>query len=112
MSKSRKYRNVVDNGRVAFVVDDIRSTNLWRVRCLEIRGHAEGIETSEGAIIRVHPERIISFGIDEPHKDPHELTPNIRDATELPERDARNRAFSRKELGHDSSGTQRRTTWP
>lgn len=29
-------------GRVAFVVDDIASVEPWRVRCVEIRGHAEG----------------------------------------------------------------------
>ena len=41
MTRSRKYRNVADNGRVAFVVDDLRSRDPWRVRCLEIRGTAE-----------------------------------------------------------------------
>jgi pyridoxamine 5'-phosphate oxidase family protein len=78
MSASRKYRNVVDNGRVAFVVDDIASTQPWRVRCLEIRGVAEGIDRPEGALIRVHPRRIISFGIGETDVEPHKLTPDIR----------------------------------
>ncbi|MDT7749752.1 MAG: pyridoxamine 5-phosphate oxidase family protein [Pseudonocardiales bacterium] len=32
MSVSRKYRNVADNGRVAFVLDDVVSTDPWRVR--------------------------------------------------------------------------------
>jgi len=44
MAASRKFRNVVDNGRVAFVVDDIASVQPWRVRCLEIRGRAEAID--------------------------------------------------------------------
>lgn len=79
MSKSQKYRNVANNGRAAFVVDDVLSIRPWRVRCLEIRGSAEAMETTDGAIIRIHPERIISFGIDEPDKDPHELTPDTRD---------------------------------
>ena len=43
MSRSRKYRNVLDNGRAAFVVDDVYSVDPWRVRFLEIRGHAEAI---------------------------------------------------------------------
>lgn len=90
MSKSRKYKNIADNGRAAFVVDDVLSTNPWRVRCLEIRGRAEGVETSEEPFIRVYPERIISFGIDEPDKDPHELEGNFRNADEPPERGARN----------------------
>ncbi len=44
MSASRKFRNVADNGRVAFVIDDIASVQPWRVRCLEIRGRAEAVE--------------------------------------------------------------------
>lgn len=39
---SRKYRNVAENGRVAFVVDDILSRDPWRVppahRALARRG--------------------------------------------------------------------------
>ena len=71
MAASRKYRNVAANGRAAFVVDDIASTQPWVVRCLEIRGHAEVIENPAdssanvgGPIIRLHPRRIISFGVD------------------------------------------------
>jgi pyridoxamine 5'-phosphate oxidase family protein len=85
MAASRKYRNVVDNGRVAFVVDDIASVEPWRVRCLEIRGLGEAIEAqsssatgSTGAIIRIHPRRIISFGLDNPDLAPHRLIPNSR----------------------------------
>jgi pyridoxamine 5'-phosphate oxidase family protein len=89
MASSRKFRNVADNGRVAFVVDDIASTDPWRVRCLEIRGDAEAIADPaadsaagiDGSIIRIHPRRIISFGIDDPDHAPHELVPNNRDVT-------------------------------
>ena len=80
MSASRKYRNIADNGRVAFVVDDLPSTDPWRVRCLEIRGVAEAVQPAEGeAIIRIHPRRIISFGIDDPDSEPHALVPSKRD---------------------------------
>jgi pyridoxamine 5'-phosphate oxidase family protein len=89
MSASRKFRNVADNGRVAFVVDDIASVQPWRVRCVEIRGTAEAIDgpadsgtERDGAIIRIHPRRIISFGIDDPDVPPHELTANKRDVTD------------------------------
>lgn len=83
MSTSRKFRNVADNGRVAFVVDDITSTSPWRVRCLEIRGRAEALtvpaaEGTDPGVIRIHPERIISFGVEQPDQEPHELTPHIR----------------------------------
>jgi len=76
MAGSKKFRNVADNGRVAFVVDDVASLSPWTVRCLEIRGRGEAIATPvdsayggsspagfDGAIIRIHPARIISFGI-------------------------------------------------
>jgi len=90
MATSRKFRNVAANGRAAFVVDDIASLDPWRVRCLEIRGWAEAIEHptdspydpatgTDGAIIRVHPRRIISFGIEGPDLPPHKLVPNNRD---------------------------------
>ncbi|RSM55038.1 PPOX class F420-dependent oxidoreductase [Actinoplanes sp. ATCC 53533] len=85
MSASRKYRNIADNGRVAFVVDDLPSVDPWRVRCLEIRGVAEAIEPPGGeAIIRIHPRRIISFGIDDPDGEVHALVPSKRDV--LPDR--------------------------
>lgn len=92
LESSRKYRNVADNGRVAFVVDDLASVKPWRVRCIEIRGRAETIAGNEsgspgahaapgasGAVIRIHPGRIISFGIGAgADVDPHDLEPNIR----------------------------------
>jgi pyridoxamine 5'-phosphate oxidase family protein len=86
MATSRKFRNVADNGRVAFVVDDIVSTQPWRVRCLEIRGVAEAIEDPtaapsaglDSAIIRIHPRRIISFGLENTNVEPHRLVANRR----------------------------------
>jgi pyridoxamine 5'-phosphate oxidase family protein len=86
LSSSRKFRNVADNGRVAFVVDDVASVDPWRVRCLEVRGHADAIpSTGDGgegvddALIRIHPERIISFGIDTSDQEPHAMTAHNRD---------------------------------
>ena len=79
MATSRKFRNVAENGRVAFVVDDVETVNPWRPRCLEIRGRAEaiGAETAD-PVIRIYPARIISFGIDVPFTGPHNLTVNAR----------------------------------
>jgi pyridoxamine 5'-phosphate oxidase family protein len=88
MAASRKYRNVADNGRVAFVVDDLASMDPWRVRCLEIRGHGEAIgepvdsaSRSAGSIIRIHPERILSFGIGDLDTEPHKLVADIRNVS-------------------------------
>jgi len=81
MDASRKFRNVADNGRVAFVVDDLASVQPWRVRCVEIRGRAEALPADGGRppLVRIHPTRIISFGIDEPDTEAHSLTVNARD---------------------------------
>jgi pyridoxamine 5'-phosphate oxidase family protein len=71
----KKYRDVSRNKRVAFVVDDLTSTNPWRVRGIEIRGAADILETGGQEIgpgfdpdmFRIHPRRIISWGLDDPN---------------------------------------------
>ncbi len=80
MAASRKFRNVAANGRVAFVVDDVYSTDPWRVRMIEIRGEAEALDDPAGPIIRVHPRRIISMGLQPGDMDvePYAMKANIR----------------------------------
>jgi pyridoxamine 5'-phosphate oxidase family protein len=80
MSSSKKFRDVRRDGRVSFVVDDVLPP--WRPRGIEIRGLAEAIEAAAtdgserpAAIIRIHPGRIIAWGID---SDPF-TKPNARD---------------------------------
>jgi len=70
MGASRKFANLAGNPKVAFVVDDIASVQPWRVRCVEIRGRAEALRQQVGQppgfsaeIIRIYPERVISFGL-------------------------------------------------
>jgi pyridoxamine 5'-phosphate oxidase family protein len=80
MRQSRKFHNVADNGQVAFVVDDLASVTPWRPRCLEIRGRAETVDESpNGPLIRIYPERIISFGIDEAFTSARDFALNARD---------------------------------
>ena len=92
MARSRKFRNIADNGRVAFVVDDLASVQPWRPRFLEIRGHAHAIAEPadsaygadtptgfDGAIIRIYPQRIISFGLNNPDHDDQSLAVEARD---------------------------------
>lgn len=71
MVATRKYRNVQAGSRVSFVVDQQVSLEPYEIRGVEVRGTAEAIEDveppfphQERAIIRIHPERIISWGID------------------------------------------------
>ncbi|MCU1666465.1 MAG: pyridoxamine 5-phosphate oxidase family protein [Pseudonocardiales bacterium] len=71
---TQKWRNVVRDGRVALVVDDV-VPEPWQPRALEIRGTAETLPDvmPTGAfsgvkpgVIRIHPERILVFGLDDP----------------------------------------------
>ena len=87
MERSRKYRNVADNGRVALVVDDVVSTDPWRVRFLEVRGEAEAVAEPadltypmSGAIVRIRPRRIISLALDKRDLDlePHQVRAHAR----------------------------------
>jgi pyridoxamine 5'-phosphate oxidase family protein len=72
-AKRKKYRDVLSNPKVAFVVDDIASVSPWRVRGIEMRGEAEvldtgGIELMRGfdpEMFRIAPKRIVSWGLDE-----------------------------------------------
>ncbi|MFD9466517.1 PPOX class F420-dependent oxidoreductase [Streptomyces sp. NPDC060027] len=71
MGTTKKWRNLRKNPKVALVVDDIVSLEPWKVRGIDIRGEAElltgahdlGPHFSE-ELIRIHPRRIHSWGLD------------------------------------------------
>jgi pyridoxamine 5'-phosphate oxidase family protein len=64
LEKSLKFRNMMSNQKVAFVVDEIVSTRPWRVRGLEVRGTAEPIRGTEGVTgVRIIPLNIRSWGL-------------------------------------------------
>ena len=64
LAKSLKFRNLMANDKVAFVVDDLFSTKPWRVRGVEIRGRAEPIKTPDGVtMVRIIPLNIRSWGL-------------------------------------------------
>jgi pyridoxamine 5'-phosphate oxidase family protein len=62
-AQTKKFRDVRRHGRAALVVDDLASTDPWRPRGIEVRGAAEAVE-SPRPMIRIYPERIVSWGID------------------------------------------------
>ena len=63
LEASKKFRDVARSGRAAIVIDDLESVDPWRPRAVEIRGRAEAI-TLPTPLIRIHPERIISWGLE------------------------------------------------
>ncbi len=70
MGRSKKVRDVQGRPVVAFVVDDVLPP--WRPRGVEIRGRAEVLQQGgeqfgpgyDTMLIRIHPRRIIGWGID------------------------------------------------
>ena len=70
LGNSRKFHNIAGNGKAAFVVDDLASVNPWTPRCFEVRGTAEALTGQDPPnsylspeVIRIHPRRIISWGM-------------------------------------------------
>src|SRR6266699_7072708 len=69
LTQTKKYRDAVRHGRVAFVVDDVLPP--MQMRMVEVRGTVEGLPvggtemmaTFAPEILRITPTRIISFGI-------------------------------------------------
>ena len=74
MSQSKKFRNILQNSNVAFVIDDVLPP--WQPRFVEIRGTAQPLPTggkalfganyeADDAIIQITPRQIISWGLEE-----------------------------------------------
>ena len=71
MGRSRKFKNAQKHDQVAFVVDDLKSTNPWQPRMVEIRGTAEALtdidppmEGLSREMLRITPTRVIEYGLD------------------------------------------------
>ena len=70
MSQTKKLRDVQRTGRATIVIDDVLPP--WQPRMIEVRGTATVVPTGgkafgdrfEDTIARIHPTRIIAFGID------------------------------------------------
>ena len=70
IARSKKFRDARASGRAAFVVEDVLPP--WRPRGVEVRGRAEIFEEGgknvnadfDEEMIRLHPERIVGWGMD------------------------------------------------
>ncbi len=70
IAPTKKYREAVRHGRVAFVVDDVLPP--WQPRGIEVRGRAQGLPEGGKEImkdfspemLRITPTHIVSWGID------------------------------------------------
>jgi pyridoxamine 5'-phosphate oxidase family protein len=74
--KSTKYRNVLINDKVAFIVDDLKTVDPWDPRGIRIYGTADIVTRMGGYMestdhpnpqyIRITPKKKWSWGIEEP----------------------------------------------
>lgn len=70
MGQTKKVRDVRRTGRASIVIDDVLPP--WQPRMIEVRGTAEVFESGGKALgenmddtfVRIHPTRIISFGLE------------------------------------------------
>ena len=63
LARTKKFRDVARTGRAALVIDDVLPP--WQPRGVEVRGSAEAVD-GDPAVIRIHPERVVTWGIDTP----------------------------------------------
>ena len=74
--KSKKYKNVLKNNKVALVIDDLKTVDPWDPRGIRIYGTADIVTRQSGYMeqtpdpqadyIRIKPEKKWSWGIHDP----------------------------------------------
>ncbi len=71
LAATQKWRNVIANPKVAFIVDEVTSVVPPRAQGIEVRGTAQALPGEgstdgglSGDIIRLTPTRIVSWGIE------------------------------------------------
>ena len=64
LARSLKFRNLMANDKVAFVVDDVVSINPWKVRGMEVKGIAKPVTAEDGVtMVSIIPLNIRSWGL-------------------------------------------------
>jgi pyridoxamine 5'-phosphate oxidase family protein len=63
LSRTLKFRHILDNQKVALVVDEVVSVSPWRARGVEIRGVAEVLHERGHAYVRVSLRSKASWGL-------------------------------------------------
>jgi pyridoxamine 5'-phosphate oxidase family protein len=62
LENSLKFRNILQNNKVAFVVDDLVSVNPWIARGVEIKGIAEVLRGKD--YVKIVPFKKSSWGFE------------------------------------------------
>ncbi len=61
LKNSLKFKNILQNNKVAFVIDDLVSINPWKPRGIEIKGIAEILRGND--YVRIIPSKKSSWGL-------------------------------------------------
>lgn len=77
---TKKFRDVARTGRAAIVIDDV--VPPWHPRGIEVRGRAETFADPEPHI-RIYPERIVGWGLDDTRRRRNARTVVPNDRNEL-----------------------------
>lgn len=59
---TKKFRDVAATSKAAIVIDDVVQPP-WQPRGVTVRGRADAITDDGGARIRIHPDRVVSWGL-------------------------------------------------
>lgn len=85
LSTTQKWRNVLRDPQVAFIVDTVISVRPPQARGIEIRGIATALPGAgrtedglSGDIIRITPRRIVAWGLDSAGTSARDITDNER----------------------------------
>ena len=63
LARSLKFRNILENEKVAMVIDDVVSVLPWRPRGLEVRGTAKALREGGRDYVMVVPSSKRSWGL-------------------------------------------------
>ena len=61
---TKKFRDVARTGKAAIVIDGVATGDGWNPWAIEIAGRADAL-TGPPALIRIYPERVRSWGLDQ-----------------------------------------------
>ncbi len=68
LEMTRKYRNILENPKVSFVIDDLATVRPWRPRGIKVRGVADIVDHNgymgPGKYIRIKPTFKKGWGIE------------------------------------------------
>lgn len=68
LAETKKFRDVARMGRAAIVIDDVLPP--WQPRGVEVRGRAAALDGPDPRI-RIHPERVVGWGLDDTRMGQH-----------------------------------------